>query len=109
MQHLALRLEDVEAGYGLVLLVQARVIKGIYLHISLKSVRIIDNRNCKPSLPPPSTGVCFENQENYSDALDCYLGALKVAEQHPQEQNKSLSFWLEECLYRSVLLQLRKK
>ncbi|KAL9556307.1 hypothetical protein MBANPS3_001926 [Mucor bainieri] len=81
LQHLALRLEDVEAGYGLVLLVQARVIKG----------------------------VCFENQENYTEALDCYLGALKVAEQHPNEQNKSLSFWLEECLYRSVLLQLRKK
>lgn len=28
LQHLALRLEDVETGYGLVLLVQARVIKG---------------------------------------------------------------------------------
>ncbi|KAK4520928.1 uncharacterized protein ATC70_006811 [Mucor velutinosus] len=81
LQHLALRLEDVEAGYGLVLLVQARVIKG----------------------------VCFENQENYTEALDCYLGALNVAEQHQNEQNKSLSFWLEECLYRSVLLQLRKK
>lgn len=53
LQHLALRLEDVEAGYGLVLLVQARVIKGIYLYITLKSVRIIDNRICKPS-PLPS-------------------------------------------------------
>jgi tetratricopeptide (TPR) repeat protein len=51
LQHLALRLEDVEAGYGLVLLVQARVIKGIYLYISLKSVHIIDNRICKPSPP----------------------------------------------------------
>ncbi|KAI8643110.1 hypothetical protein BD408DRAFT_415282 [Parasitella parasitica] len=81
LQQVALRLEDVEAGYGLVLLVQARVIKG----------------------------VCYEIQGNYSDALDCYLSALKVAEQHPQEQNKSLSFWLEECLYRLVLLQLRKK
>ncbi|CEP19058.1 hypothetical protein [Parasitella parasitica] len=81
LQHLALRLEDVETGYGLVLLVQARVIKG----------------------------VCFEIQDNSSDALECYLGALKVVEQHPQEQNKSLSFWIEECLYRSVLLQLRRK
>jgi hypothetical protein len=32
LDHLALRLEDVESGYGLVLLVQARVMKGnIYI------------------------------------------------------------------------------
>jgi hypothetical protein len=48
-------------------------------------------------------------QENYADALDSYLGALKVVEQHPEEKSKSLFFWLEDCLYRSVLLQLQRK
>ena len=81
LQHLALRLEDVETGYGLVLLVQARVMKGI----------------------------CYECQLNDNDALDSYLAALNVVEQHPQEQNKALSFWIEDCLYRSILLQLRRK
>ncbi|KAI7899995.1 uncharacterized protein BX663DRAFT_488743 [Cokeromyces recurvatus] len=81
LQHIALKLEDVESGYGLVLLIQARFIKG----------------------------VCFELQENYSDALDSYSNALKVAEQHPEEKNNALFFWLEDCLYRSILLQLRKK
>lgn len=81
MQHLALRLEDVETGYGLVLLVQARVMKA----------------------------VCYESQENDVDALESYLAALSVAEQHPEEQNKALSYWIEDCLYRAILLQLRKK
>lgn len=80
LQHLALRLEDVK-GYGLVLLVQARVMKGI----------------------------CFEYQENDVDALDSYLAALSVAEQHPEEQNKALFYWIEDGLYRAILLQLRKK
>ncbi|KAG2196906.1 hypothetical protein INT47_005130 [Mucor saturninus] len=81
LQQLALRTQDVESGYGLVLLVQARVLKGI----------------------------CYESQENDVDALDSYLAALEVAEKHPDEENKALSYWLEDCIYRSVLLQLRKK
>ncbi|KAI9481221.1 MAG: hypothetical protein EXX96DRAFT_635056, partial [Benjaminiella poitrasii] len=81
LQQLALRLEDVESGYGLVLLIQARVIKGI----------------------------CFELQDNLGDALEAYSSALQSAEQHPEEKNKALWFWLEDCLYRSILLQLRKK
>lgn len=81
LQQLALRSQDVESGYGLVLLVQARVLKGI----------------------------CYESQESDADALDSYLAALEVAEKHPEEENKALSYWLENCVYRSVLLQLRKK
>ncbi|KAI9268540.1 hypothetical protein EDC94DRAFT_514031 [Helicostylum pulchrum] len=81
LQQLALKLEDVESGYSMVLLVQARVMKG----------------------------VCYEAQENHIDALDCYLSALKVVEDHPDEENKSLSYWVENCLYRAILLQLRKK
>ncbi|KAI8879467.1 TPR-like protein [Backusella circina FSU 941] len=81
LDHLALRLEDVESGYGLVLLVQARVMKGI----------------------------CFELSERLNEALESYLGALTVVEQHPTEQNSSLFYWIEEGLYRSILLQLRNK
>lgn len=81
LQQLALRTQDVESGYGLVLLVQARVLKGI----------------------------CYESQENDVDALDSYLAALEVVEKHPDEENKALSYWLEDCIYRSVLLQLRRK
>lgn len=82
LQHLALRLEDVETGYGLVLLVQARVMKG----------------------------MCFEQAGNDTDALESYLAALQVVEQKPsQENNKALAYWIEDGLYRSILLQLRKK
>jgi hypothetical protein len=47
--------------------------------------------------------------ERLNEALDSYLGALTVAEQHPTEQNSSLFYWIEEGLYRSILLQLRNK
>ncbi|KAG1224001.1 hypothetical protein G6F35_004302 [Rhizopus arrhizus] len=81
LQQLALRLEDVEWGYGLVLLVQARVIKG----------------------------RCFEQEQDDEGALESYLSALSVVENHPAENNKALNSWVEDCLYRSVLLQLRRK
>ncbi|EIE86446.1 hypothetical protein RO3G_11157 [Rhizopus delemar RA 99-880] len=81
LQQLALRLEDVERGYGLVLLVQARVIKG----------------------------RCFEQEQDDEGALESYLSALSVVENHPDEKNKALNSWVEDCLYRSVLLQLRRK
>ncbi len=103
LQHLALRLEDVERGYGLVLLVQARVIKG------KQRLCAHTNSDCILSVPWTPLGVCFEMQENYTEALDSYLGALKVVEQHPEEKSKALFYWLEDCLYRSVLLQLRRK
>ncbi|PHZ15243.1 protein prenylyltransferase [Rhizopus microsporus ATCC 52813] len=81
LQQLALRLEDVESGYGLVQLVQARVIKG----------------------------RCFEHLEKDVDALESYMLALSVVEEHPDEKNKALASWVEDCLYRSILLQLRRK
>ncbi|KAI9280768.1 hypothetical protein BY458DRAFT_430418 [Sporodiniella umbellata] len=80
LQMLQLRLEDVESGYGLVLLVQARVIKA----------------------------RCFEEQ-NDAEALDSYMSALDAVESHPKERNSALNFWVEDCLYRSILLQLRNK
>lgn len=65
----------------MVLLVQARVIKG----------------------------RCFEQEQDDEGALESYLSALSVVENHPDEKNKALNSWVEDCLYRSVLLQLRRK
>ncbi|CAO3662969.1 unnamed protein product [Rhizopus stolonifer] len=80
LQSLALRLEDVESGYGLVLLVQARVIKA----------------------------RCLEEQDD-PKALESYMSALSAVEEHPKEKNMALNYWIEDGLYRSILLQLRKK
>ncbi|OAD69936.1 hypothetical protein PHYBLDRAFT_171959 [Phycomyces blakesleeanus NRRL 1555(-)] len=79
LKKLALPLDDVNAGYGLVLLVQARVIKGF----------------------------CFEMEGDVEAALACYNSAWDVASKHLTEKNESLSFWVEECLYRTILLRLR--
>ena len=35
LERLALRMEDVHSGYGMVLLIQARVIKGLYFFMIL--------------------------------------------------------------------------
>lgn len=80
LQSLALRLEDVKSGYGLVLLVQARVIKA----------------------------RCLEEQDD-TEALGSYMSALSAVEEHPKEKNMALNYWIEDGLYRSILLQLRKK
>lgn len=77
---MALRLEDVKSGYGLVLLVQARVIKA----------------------------RCLEEQDD-TEALGSYMSALSAVEEHPKEKNMALNYWIEDGLYRSILLQLRKK
>ncbi|EPB84635.1 hypothetical protein HMPREF1544_08578 [Mucor circinelloides 1006PhL] len=79
LQNLALRVEDVETGYGLVLLVQARAIKGI----------------------------CLEKQDNYEAAIEAYQAAWQAVELQPQERGVMLSFWIEECLYRGCLLRLQ--
>ncbi|KAI8062995.1 hypothetical protein BDF21DRAFT_496904 [Thamnidium elegans] len=79
LQNLALRIEDVQTGYGLVLLVQARAIKGI----------------------------CLEKSQNYEAAIEAYDAAWNAVELQPQERGVMLSFWIEECLYRGILLRLR--
>ncbi|KAI9272151.1 hypothetical protein EDC94DRAFT_511574 [Helicostylum pulchrum] len=79
LQNLALRIEDVQTGYGLVLLVQARAIKGI----------------------------CLEKSQNYDAAIEAYDAAWSAVELQPQERGVMLSFWIEECLYRGILLRLR--
>ncbi|KAF1796055.1 hypothetical protein FB192DRAFT_1315354 [Mucor lusitanicus] len=79
LQNLALRVEDVETGYGLVLLVQARAIKGI----------------------------CLEKQGKPEAAIEAYEAAWQAVELQPQERGVMLSFWIEECLYRGCLLRLQ--
>lgn len=81
LQNLALRMEDVQTGYGLVLLVQARAMKGI----------------------------CLEKSQNYEAAIEAYEAAWNAVELQPQERGVMLSFWIEECLYRGSLLRLRLK
>lgn len=81
LQNLALRMEDVQTGYGLVLLIQARAIKG----------------------------NCLEKQGQDEAAIEAYEAAWKAVELQPQERSVMLSFWIEECLYRGVLLRLRLK
>ncbi|KAI9484821.1 hypothetical protein BDB00DRAFT_109803 [Zychaea mexicana] len=79
LQNLALRIEDATSGYGLVLLVQARAIKGI----------------------------CYEKQNNITAAIDAFSTAWDVVEQHLKAKSEMLWYWMEECLYHGILLQLR--
>ncbi|KAG2222349.1 hypothetical protein INT45_009822, partial [Circinella minor] len=74
-------MEDVHSGYGLVLLIQARVIKAI----------------------------CFEMQGDISTALETYGAAWDVFSQHPTEKGEMLSYWIEECIYRAILLHVRSQ
>ncbi|KAI8330708.1 hypothetical protein BC941DRAFT_517938 [Chlamydoabsidia padenii] len=77
LERLALRFEDVNWGYGLVLLVQARVIKGI----------------------------CYEMEGSVPDALEAYDAAWEVVESHLTERSEMLSYWIEDALYRAILLR----
>jgi tetratricopeptide (TPR) repeat protein len=79
LRNLALHMEDVQTGYGLVLLVQARAVKGI----------------------------CLEKSEQFEAAIEAYEAAWDAVELQPQERGVMLSFWIEECLYRGVLLRLK--
>ncbi|KAI9487433.1 MAG: hypothetical protein EXX96DRAFT_553180 [Benjaminiella poitrasii] len=79
LQNLALRMEDVQMGYGLVLLVQARAIKG----------------------------VCLEKKGEFEAAIEAYESAWNAVELKPQERGIMLSFWIEDCLYRGCLLRLK--
>lgn len=81
MENLAVRIEDVQHGYGFVLLVQARAIKGI----------------------------CFEMTHDVEAAIEAYDAAWNAVELQPQEKSIMLSFWIEQCLYRSCLLKSRLK
>ncbi|KAF7732343.1 hypothetical protein EC973_005239 [Apophysomyces ossiformis] len=78
LQDLILRAEDVSSGYGLVLLVQARAIKGI----------------------------CFETENNLKAAIEAHDAAWDAVE-NSTERGEVLSSWIEECLYRGVLLSVK--
>ncbi|KAI8992316.1 hypothetical protein BDB01DRAFT_426483 [Pilobolus umbonatus] len=79
LQNLALKMEDVQTGYGLVMLIQARAMKGI----------------------------CLEKQGNDEAAIEAYEAAWNSVEAQPQERGVMLSFWIEECIYRGSLLNLK--
>ncbi|ORX44759.1 hypothetical protein DM01DRAFT_1340288 [Hesseltinella vesiculosa] len=78
LERLALRFEDVNWGYGLVLLIQARVIKGISL----------------------------EMENRIPEALEAYDAAWEVMDSHFNEKNDHLAHWMEEALYRAILLRV---
>ena len=42
-------------------------------------------------------------------ALETYEAAWDVFDQHPAEKGEMLSYWIEECLYRAILLHMRQK
>ncbi|KAI9313544.1 hypothetical protein BX666DRAFT_2030325 [Dichotomocladium elegans] len=79
LQNLALNINDATLGYGLVLLTQARTIKG----------------------------MCFEQQGNLSEAQDAFGAAWDIVEKHLDQKNEMLSSWIEESLYHGALLALR--
>ncbi|KAI9306079.1 hypothetical protein BJ944DRAFT_264139 [Cunninghamella echinulata] len=81
LQNLALRLEDVNSGYGFILLVQARVIKG----------------------------TCLELTGKEEDALVAFESAWTAVEEHLDESSPVLNYWIEDGLYRSIMLCLRTK
>ncbi|ORX58104.1 TPR-like protein [Hesseltinella vesiculosa] len=76
LQKLALRLEDVNEGYGFVLLIQARVIKGISL----------------------------EMMGRIPEALDAFESACKAMDERKTETGITLATWIEEGLYRAIML-----
>ncbi|KAI8061074.1 hypothetical protein BC940DRAFT_310760 [Gongronella butleri] len=78
LERLALRFEDVNWGYGLVLLIQARVIKGISL----------------------------EMENRIPEALDAYDAAWEVMDNHFNEKNDHTAYWMEEALHRAILLRV---
>ncbi|KAI7886762.1 TPR-like protein [Lichtheimia hyalospora FSU 10163] len=79
LQNLALNINDATSGYGLVLLVQARTIKGI----------------------------CYEKQSNISAATDAFGAAWDIVEQHLDQKSEMLACWIEQSLYYGTLLRLR--
>ncbi|KAI7878419.1 protein prenylyltransferase [Lichtheimia hyalospora FSU 10163] len=80
LERLALPMQQVHSGYGMVLLIQARVIKG----------------------------GCYEMQGQIASAIEAYEAAWSVYEQHPAEKGEVLWSWIEECLYRAILLHIRQ-
>ncbi|GAB5590884.1 hypothetical protein Unana1_05784 [Umbelopsis nana] len=79
LKQIAFRPEDVESGYALVLLVQARTIKGL----------------------------CLEQSSDLDGALQAYESILSIINQHPTERGNEWSHWIETSLYRGSLLKLR--
>lgn len=51
--------------------------------------------------------MCFEQQGDITSALEAYGAAWDVVDQRPSEKGEMLSFWIEECLYRAILLHTR--
>ena len=56
-----------------------------------------------------SKGICYEKQGNISSAIDAFSTAWDVVEQHLKEKSETLWYWIEECLYHGILLQLRTR
>ncbi|KAG2185895.1 hypothetical protein INT43_002333 [Umbelopsis isabellina] len=79
LKQLGFRPEDVESGYALVLLVQARTIKGL----------------------------CLEQTSDPEGALKAYESVLEIIHKHPSERGSEWSHWVETSLYRGSLLKLR--
>ncbi|KAI7902144.1 uncharacterized protein BX663DRAFT_511869 [Cokeromyces recurvatus] len=72
--------DHVSQGYGLVLFLQARVIKAI----------------------------CLELTGNEADAIQSYQGVEELLTEYTDARYKSLIEWSEESLYRAILLGLRE-
>ncbi|KAI8059218.1 hypothetical protein BC940DRAFT_324010 [Gongronella butleri] len=81
LQKLALRLEDVSEGYGFVLLIQARVIKGISL----------------------------EMMGQLSGALDAFDSACTAMDEHKNQTGVTLASWIEDGLYRAIMVAVRQR
>lgn len=99
-----MRLEDATSGYGLVLLVQARTVKG---RRGWGSARAPREELCLPLTQRIFLGVCNEMQGNIKAATEAYEGAWNVVEQYNDEKSPMLLYWIEESLYRGSLLYLR--
>lgn len=54
-------------------------------------------------------GGCYEMQGQIASAVEAYEAAWSVYEQHPAEKGDVLWSWIEECLYRAILLHIRQE
>lgn len=48
-------------------------------------------------------------QNDISSALEAFEAAWQVVKTHPGERCETLALWIEECLYRAILLHLRAR
>ncbi|KAI8085699.1 hypothetical protein BDF21DRAFT_243522 [Thamnidium elegans] len=80
ISQLSFEMDHVKQGYGLVLFLQARVIKAI----------------------------SFELTGNEDAAIQSYVGVEALLSENPNAKSKSFIEWSEEALYRAVLVGLRE-